>query len=151
MSEFDININLLIDIISKKKSHLEQILNITLNQRELLGKEDSKNLFIEMNKEKQILIDDVLALDNVFQRKFDLISHNFNSKIVVNSYREKIALIQDYTKSVLRLDNEIRVQEEKNTKRMKEVKTDRVKTIEKIKEAKASNIINLYKSNGPTN
>ncbi len=147
MSEFDININLLIDIIIKKKNHLQQILNITLNQRELLGKEESKQLFIEMNEEKQILIDEVLALDNVFQRKFDLISHNFDSRVVVDAYRDKIALIQDYTKDVLRLDNEIRVQEDKNTSKMKHMKTDRVSTIKKMKEVKANNVINLYKSN----
>ncbi len=147
MSEFDININLLIDIIIKKKSNLERVLNITLNQRELLGKADSSDLFVEMNKEKQILIDEILALDSVFQRKFNLISHNFNSDVVVKAYKNKIELVQDYIKSVLRLDNEIRIQEEKNTKAIKEVKSNKVGMINKVYETKANEVINLYKAN----
>ncbi len=147
MSDFAINLNLLVDMIKKKKTILEQVLNITLNQRELLGKEEGQELFVEMNKQKQNLIDEVLVLDNIFQRKFDSIVHNFNSKVVVEAYRDKIVTIQDCTKSILRLDNEIRVEEDKNTKYLKEVKINRQQRIEKIKESRKNDVINLYKSN----
>ncbi len=151
MSDFEINLNLLVDIIEKKRNNLEQILNITLNQHELIGKNDGYELFVEMNREKQHLIDDILALDNVFQRKFDLIAHNFNSKVVSEAYYKKISLIQDCIKIVLRLDNDIRVQEEKNTKELQEIKPPKYKDLNKVSGNKTNDLLKLYKSNNKEN
>ncbi len=152
LNEFEINLKLLLDLAEKKKTHLEQILNITLNQREMLGvgKEGSNNLFMDMNKEKQKLIDEILALDNVFQRKFDLIAHNFDSKVVAQTYKEEIILLKDYKKIILRIDNDIRVEEEKSTKKMRENKENALNK-NKIKENRTNEVINLYKSNSGKN
>lgn len=146
MSEFATNLKLLIDMIEKKKNNLEQILNITLNQRELIGNKETRELFLEMNLEKQNLIDEILALDNVFQRKFDLIAHNFQNKVVTKNYREEVLLLQDHTKSVLRLDNDIRVQEEKNTKKINELKEKGNLQVQ-INKNKTREILDMYKSN----
>ncbi len=142
MADFEINLNLLVDIIIKKKKCLEQILNITINQKELINTKDGKLLFIEMNREKQKLIDEVLSLDNVFKRKFDLISHNFESDIVNQTYRNKIKVMQDNTASILRLDSEIRNQERKNTEALEKNKANK-----KVNENKANELINTYKAN----
>ena len=75
IDEFEAKIQVLIDIVSDKNTKLNQVLNITLNQETLLKvpepTEEISQLFNQMNTEKQVVIDEVLDGDEVFNKIFE--------------------------------------------------------------------------------
>jgi len=114
----DINakLNILRDILVKKKSSLAQILSITENQSEVLrcqeGNVEIQSMFSQMNIEKQSFIDSVINADNLFQSMFDEMADELTN--TTTDYRESIILLQNLIREVTDIDVKIRVAEQKN-------------------------------------
>ena len=113
--QFETKLTLLQEILDKKMAALTAILNISENQENLYlspPSETRREFLLEMGKQKQKQIDEVLTCDEVFQRLFDSIAPHFeqNSK----NYRESIQKLQNSIKAVIETDVKIRAQEEKS-------------------------------------
>ncbi|MCL2375763.1 MAG: hypothetical protein FWC76_00065 [Defluviitaleaceae bacterium] len=111
---FETKLTLLQDILDKKHGALVAVLNISENQETLYlsTSSDERNAFLlEMSKEKQKQIDDVLACDEVFQSIFDSIADEFEEESA--KHEEKIRHLQFSINEVLDLDMKIRAQEER--------------------------------------
>jgi len=112
--EFEIKLSLLLEILDKKQAALNDVLNISENQETLYlspPSEERREFLVEMGREKQKQIDEVLACDEVFQRLFDSIADEFMEKR--DQHKEKVRLLQTRINDVLELDVKIRAQEEK--------------------------------------
>jgi len=113
--EFETKLALLQEVLDKKQVALTMVLNISENQETLYlspASDERREFLLEMGKEKQKQIDDVLACDEVFQRIFDSIANEFEEK--KTSYVEQVRQMQHGINAVLELDVKIRAQEEKS-------------------------------------
>jgi len=111
---FETKLALLLEILSKKHAALTDVLNISENQETLYlspPSETRRDFLIEMGKQKQKQIDEVLACDEVFQRIFDSITDEFAEK--KDNYKEQVQRLQVGINLILELDVKIRAQEEK--------------------------------------
>ena len=111
---FETKLAILQEVLDKKQEALTDILNISENQEMLYlspPSEERREFLIEMGKEKQRQVDEVLACDEVFQRIFDSIADDFAEKS--GDCKEKVARLQISINAVLELDVKIRAQEEK--------------------------------------
>lgn len=133
MEEFGLKLNLLADILDKKTKALEQILNITENQRIVLEQPSDEGMiamFNEMALEKQKHVDVVLNADTFFQSVFNDIKQNFDE--LAQSYLDKIKELQDRIRRVMDLDVAIRVREERNKELLPEARIKKIpKTVNK--------------------
>ena len=115
MDDFEIKLKILSDGLDKKADSLNQILNITENQRTILEGEhtaEAMTFFKEMNSEKQNLIDLVLCCDEVFETIFKEINSCFDEK--APAYKPLISVLQEKIELVTDLDVKIRLQESNN-------------------------------------
>ncbi len=109
MNDFELKLSLLLEITTKKRKLLDTILNMTYNQNCIALSEldsDSRNLFMELAKEKQGSIDEVYNLDIVFQRTFDSIKHLFSDELT-SEQRQKFIALQHVIDEVISLDTKI--------------------------------------------
>lgn len=107
-------LELLIDILEKKKEVLHTILALTENQSTLLEQPSSIEIlqaFKEVSDEKQKWIEEVLTLDTVFNRTFSKIE-GFEEE--AHAYKETIIKLQKLVEQVTDVDIKIRVIEQKN-------------------------------------
>jgi len=113
MDDFKTQLQLLTDIILKKRTALEQILSITENQEVLLRAADfdGTEMFWTMNEEKQKLIEEVINADNFFERTFDELK-DFDTS--ARAFPEIVRGLQDLVRDVTDFDVKIRLQEQKN-------------------------------------
>ncbi len=135
MDEFGLRLSLLLEITGKKKNLLEIILNITFNQNCIVLGElttETRQLFMELAKEKQKLIDEVYSLDTVFQRTYDAVKHLFND-IDKDSFKETLVSLQDTIDEVISLDGKICEIESNNNTLLEQKKLD----VQKINVPKA--------------
>ena len=108
-------LNILLDLIRKKKVLLAQILTICENQEAVLAAERSAEhdrLFIGMGHEKQLLVDEVVATDTLFQKMFDEIGSDF--QVVAEEHKDMIQSLQELVMGVTELDTNIRLTENRN-------------------------------------
>ena len=111
---FETKLALLQEVLDKKRAALTIVLNISENQETLYlspPSDERREFLMEMGKEKQAQIDEVLICDEVFQRIFDSIADEFKENS--ETYAEKIRQLQFSINEVLELDVKIRAQEEK--------------------------------------
>lgn len=117
MDNQETKMDLLIDVLNKKAKLLDNILNITINQQTLLKNSsntmDMKNLYLEMNIEKQNLIDNTIKSDTVFNSIFENISTKL--KHYSDEYKEKFKVMQSLIKIITNIDCKIRVLESQNS------------------------------------
>lgn len=109
MDELGVRLSLLLEITTKKKTLLEMILNITYNQNCIVNNNldhDSRQLFLELSKEKQKGIDEIYSLDTVFQRTYDTIKNAFNPNISDNN-KQKLKQLQIIIDDVVLMDKNI--------------------------------------------
>lgn len=113
LDETRVQLKILLDLLYKKKSILEQILTITENQF-LIIHSDEKNMgFLdEMVKEKSHLIDKVNEIDEHFLNLYNKIS--FQIKKNADLYKDIIKKLQERIKDISDTDAKIKIQEEKN-------------------------------------
>ena len=122
MDDFLVKNKLLTEILLRKEQMLEEILNITFNQRLLIesSKKNESNLknkesialYGEMNKLKQDIMAKIMAADEIFQSTFSTISKIFEKKAKEN--RSEVKSMQNKIKQVTNLDFRIKAEEEKN-------------------------------------
>jgi len=144
---FETKLALLQEILNKKQVALFSILNISENQETLYlspPSEERREFLLEMGKEKQKQIDDVLACDEVFQRIFDSIAEEFTEK--KDEYTEKIRRLQFSINEVLELDVKIRAQEEKGKAIVSENFAKKPAVQSDINPANTSYILSKYKA-----
>jgi len=111
---FETKLALLQEILDKKHAALVGVLNISENQETLYlspPSQERREFLMEMGKEKQRQIDEVMTYDEVFQRVYDSIAEEFAEKGA--AYKERVRKLQSSINEVLQLDVKIRAQEEK--------------------------------------
>ena len=111
---YEIGLRLMQDLLDKKAAALKQILGITENQEALLGaydQEDFRDMIIEMGKQKQLLIDEVLSGDEFFQKTFEEYKAALDDP---QAYRGILAGLQETIMQVTELDARIRLCEQRN-------------------------------------
>ena len=134
MEELLLKMNLMVDILAKKKQALNQILDITENQETILLQPKSDELMVmfnEMNLEKQEYIQVVLQADDFFQNTFKDIKSNFEHN--AEKYKDEVRDLQNKIKEIIDIDVKIRVKEERNKMLLPKFSTNL-----KIKAPKAS-------------
>jgi len=112
--EFETKLRLLQEVINKKKAALTAILTICENQEQLFLSPPSdtrREFLLETGKEKQILIDETMVCDEVFQRTFDSISAVFEAQS--KHHKDAACHLQATIKEVVEIDVRIRAQEQK--------------------------------------
>lgn len=142
MDNQEIKMDLLIDVLNKKAKLLDNIFNITANQQALLKNScntlEIKNLYLEMGKEKQILIDNTIKSDKIFNNIFEGVSSNLNQ--CSSKYKDKFKLMQSLIKAITDIDYKIRVLESQNSQIKKQFFNN-----DKIFDT--NNILDKYKQN----
>lgn len=112
--EFEIKLNILADILEKKKTALGEVLAISQNQESVYdapASAERRDFLVQMGQEKQKRIDDVIKCDDAFQSIFDGIKNIFEQK--GKEYPEKVRALQISISETLEMDVKIRAQEEK--------------------------------------
>ena len=109
-------LSLLIDTLQKKKSVLEQLKDITEQQKQLLQSENfEEDNFQKTLDKKDICIKELEKLDYGFEQVYErvalILKHN------KDTYRNKIIKAQQLIQEVMDLAVSIRVLEEKNKER----------------------------------
>lgn len=123
MDIFETKIKILIDISKDKNKILEAIYNITENQETFLisnySAENFKMFFSEMSEEKQKYIDEILEIDNLFQKIFGELDDTFEEQ--APKYKELVKCLQKKIKTATELDIKIRAVEQKNRDIIKQI------------------------------
>ena len=147
ISEISFKIKFLSDILDKKAELLKQIYNITENQEffeKTLNGEDSEILLREAIKEKQKIIEEVIAADNTFMKVFG----EFKGKLNRNQdkFRTEIKKMQEKIRAVSDVDFKIRAKEQRAKHG---IQAPFAVSAKKIKTLKASKryILDKYKKN----
>ena len=155
MNGFETKLNLLSDMLEKKHEILLQILTITENQRSIFVREGEtaapdkavlRDMLRQMNDEKQKLIDEHLNSDRLFQKIFEEISEEFESR--ASDYKPIIEGMQEMITKVVELDCSIREQEQKN-RRVFETEIANLKASKDLDFTKASKdyVLKQYEKN----
>ncbi len=118
--KLNIQLNLLIDILNKKLSMLEEILSITENQCIVLkSAPQDRQMFMSMFEEKQIRIDSIASGDDIFNRLFNETIEKV--KLQKTSYKHQISTMQKLVKTIMDTEIRIRLEERNNTKYMQHI------------------------------
>ena len=155
MNGFETKLTLLSDMLEKKHEILLQILTITENQKSIFVRESEtdtehkamlREMLHQMNDEKQKLIDEHLNSDRLFQKIFEEISDEFESR--APDYKPIIEGMQEMIKKVTELDSSIREQEQKN-RRVFEAEIANLKASKDLDFTKASKeyVLKQYEKN----
>lgn len=150
MSDIKVKIDILNDALDKKEKLLVSIYNITENQELFYKLEDEKQkdkLIKESSREKQIIIDEVISIDNIFINIVEEIKEEL--KYEKDLYQEKLNIMTEKIKKVTDLDIKIRVKEERNRRifEFDKIKNSQIKTLKTSK----SYIIKQYEKNNRKN
>ncbi|MCL2619297.1 MAG: hypothetical protein FWD98_09655 [Defluviitaleaceae bacterium] len=108
-------LNILLDLIGRKRVLLSQILTICENQELILSaprSDDNDRLFIGMGNEKQLLVDQVVAADELFQKMFDEMGEAFHE--IGEANKDVVRKMQEGIMGVTELDAKIRLAENRN-------------------------------------
>ncbi len=114
-------LNILADGLEKKEHALREIVNITENQSTVLQSDLSETeahaFIVQMNREKQQFIKQVIQCDNMFESILKEAGPALDA--AQESYKPQVAELQTRIRRVMDLDVKIRVYEEKNNALMK--------------------------------
>ncbi len=107
MSNTNIKLNILLDILKEKYELLVIISNICENQNTVLKSKnktkETLSLFEELAQEKQVKINKVLDLDTAFSANYDSIENVLENSNLQNELKLIIKEIQSY---ILKVENE---------------------------------------------
>jgi hypothetical protein len=114
----DVQINILLEGLKKKEAALGEIVSITENQRTVIesGLElpEVRNFLMEMNKEKQPLIDTVKNCDNLFESVLKEVGPELDAN--QHLYKNQVMQMQKLIRAIMDLDVKVRLMEEENNK-----------------------------------
>jgi hypothetical protein len=112
--EVKVQIKILLEILYKKKNLLEQIYTITENQKLIIeAKDNNKDLFDQLAKEKKQQIEEVNDLDKHFDNIYKKISYYIHNN--AEDYKELIKNLQEQIKIIMDIGVKIQIFEEKNS------------------------------------
>ena len=121
MNDMNLRLNLLLDGLIKKEHSLLEIVSITENQGTVLESglppDDARAFIVQMNREKQVFIQEVLRCDSMFETVLKEIGAELDAN--QDLYVEEVRQLQTYIKRVMDLDVKIRVCEDRNEELMK--------------------------------
>ena len=147
MEHFAAQLNILNEILVKKKRFLTQVLTISENQETILlsklEPEEISAYFVAMNGEKQGLIEEVIGTDDVFQSVFDGIRDIFDENAPL--FKADIGALQAEIKELIEMDTQIRLQEEKNKSHLARINKTTVKI--DLSQAAKDYVIKQYSKN----
>ncbi len=103
-----LELKMIVDLLTKKNYILDMIINITLNQKIIIGDTELREIFISMNEEKQKHIDEVITIDRVFERKVKKIEYAFEDENFIKENRILVLEMQEKVKVLLEKDEKIR-------------------------------------------
>lgn len=145
--EFEVKLNILADILVKKKTALSEILSISQNQESVYDQPatpERRDFLMQMGQEKQVRIDTVITCDDAFQSIFDSIKNIFEKK--GKEYPEKVRALQASIAETLEIDVKIRAQEEKTKLATQAAWGQKPESME-TPEATKNQILSAYKNN----
>ncbi len=147
ISEISFKMRFLMEVLERKLKALEEIYNITENQeffeKTLFG-EDKDILLQEAIKEKQKIIDEVIAADNTFMKVFGEFKGDLNRN--KDKFKDDIKKMQDKIRKVSDIDFKIRAKElraKQGVKVTPDVLSPKIKTLKSSK----SYILDKYRKN----
>jgi len=135
------------DILDRKAELLKQIYNIMENQEffeKTLNSEDSEILIKEAVKEKQKIIEEVIAADNTFMRVFGEFKGALNRNR--DKFRPEIKKMQEKIRTVSDIDFKIRAKELRVKQGIQVLKGVPAKKIKTLKASKHY-ILDKYRKN----
>jgi len=113
MNEVRVQVDLLVDTLTKKKQLLTEIRKYTVDQKALLAIEDfDLRAFNNIMSNKQVRIDMLAKLDDGFEVAFERVRNVLSTQPDI--YREAILSMKSLIKEVSDLGIDIQVQEERN-------------------------------------
>lgn len=113
MADVKVQVNLLLDTLSRKQLLLEEILGYTKDQTVILDKEDMDlKGFNNLMQNKQVRIDQLVQIDNGFEQSFARIKSTLSTQPEL--YREDILLMKERITSINDLGVNIQVTEMRN-------------------------------------
>ena len=147
LPEIKFKMRFLTDILERKLDFLKQIYGITENQElfeKTMSGEDREVLLREAVREKQKIIDELIAADNTFIRVFGEFKGELNRNR--DKFKDDIKIMQEIIRLVSDMDFKIRAKEmraKQGIKVQNNVFQEKIKTLKSSK----SYIINKYKKN----
>ena len=147
LPEIKFKMRFLTDILERKLDFLKQIYGITENQElfeKTMSGEDREVLLREAVREKQKIIDELIAADNTFIRVFGEFKGELNRNR--DKFKDDIKIMQEKIRLVSDMDFKIRAKEmraKQGIKVQNNVFQEKIKTLKSSK----SYIINKYKKN----
>ena len=113
MSEVRVQVDLLVDTLTKKKQLLTEIRKYTIDQKAILSIEDfDLRAFNNIMSNKQVRIELLSKLDAGFEATFERVRNVLSTQPDI--YRESILAMKTLIKEVNDIGIEIQVQEERN-------------------------------------
>ncbi len=113
--QLDIQIKLLLDILNKKLTILQEILSITENQSTILKSiPHNREMFLCMFDEKQNRINDISAGDDIFNRLFETVIQEIRTN--AGLYKSYVADMQKLVKEIMDMEIRIKLEEHNNRK-----------------------------------
>lgn len=147
LSEIKFKMKFLTDILERKLDFLKQIYGITENQElfeKTMSGEDREVLLREAVREKQKIIDELIAADNTFIRVFGEFKGELNRNR--DKFKDDIKIMQEKIRLVSDMDFKIRAKEMRAKQGIKVQNTVFQEKIKTLKSSK-SYIINKYRKN----
>lgn len=148
LSKINSTINFLNELLNQKLGILNQILNISDNQKMFLTSlkdADSLNSYISASlKEKQNLINELKIIDENFIKTFEGFGGELNKN--KDFFKSDIANMQSKIQKIAELDLKIRIQEEKNKLLFENTLAPKNQPIKTLK-ANKNYILNKYAQN----
>ena len=125
MGDMHVQVDILLDALERKKALLEEILEFTKEQSDLLAKEDlNTSSFNNIMSNKQVRIDKLIQIDEGFESAFDRIKSTLKSQ--PSLYKEAIGKMKQHITDVSDLGVEIQVTEMRNKQRF-DLKSQNIK------------------------
>ncbi len=120
MPDIEVNLRLLIDILTKKNEVMNEIYNISINQESIIS---SGHMDMALLGETADLIKSktemVNTLDEHFQKTYDLISKELSENI--EQYKTHIAAMKEKIQNATELKIRIKLQEESNSQKLSKI------------------------------
>jgi len=117
MDNMEVKLNILLDGLKKKEQALIEIVNITENERTVIGSElpleDMRAFIAEMSQSKQAFIQQVKGCDLLFEAVLKEIGPTLDER--QDMYTTQVLELQKYIRRVMDLDVKVRVSEEQNS------------------------------------
>jgi len=150
-SENGARLQLLLDLLEKKTTELAQILGICENQEALLqiySQGEYSEMIVEMGREKQGLVDDILAGDSLFQKTFEEFA---GFEDAAAQHPGMLNQLQKAVMNVTELDTRIRLCEQRNNALLKAQRQQTQLSEKNISQAGKEQLIDKYKQMGKKN